>query len=169
MPVMKRSASRSGSWSIGELAKATGVSTDTLRHYERKGVLHSQRAGNGYREYPEDALERVRMVRQGLAIGFTLDELRSIFKVFDRGGAPCQQVRSLAANKLAQIEAHLEEVIALRDDLKNALADWEKRLAKTASGQRAGLLKTLAARNGMRSSSSLLLRRPSLKKKGPKA
>ena len=166
---MKRSAPPSGSWGIGELAKATGVSTDTLRHYERKGVLHSQRAVNGYREYPEDALERVRMVRQGLAIGFTLDELRSIFKVFDRGGAPCQQVRSLAANKLAQIEAHLQEVIALRDDLKNALADWDKRLAKTASGQRAGLLKTLAARNGMRSSSSLLLRRPSLKKKGPKA
>ena len=167
--MMKRSASHSGCWAIGELAKATGVSTDTLRHYERKGVLHSQRAGNGYREYPEDALERVRIVRQGLAIGFTLDELRSIFKVFDRGEAPCQQVRSLAAGKLAQIETHLQEVTALRDDLKNALADWDKRLAKTASGQRAGLLKTLAARNGVRSSSSLLLRRPSVKKKGQKA
>ena len=167
--MMKRSASHSGSRAIGELAKATGVSTDTLRHYERKGVLHSRRAGNGYREYPEEALERVRMVRQGLAIGFTLDELRSIFKVFDRGGAPCQQVRSLAASKLAQIETHLQEVIALRDDLKNALEDWDKRLAKTATGQRAGLLKTLAARNGMRSSSRLLLRRPSVNKKGQRA
>ena len=87
--MMKRNALHSGFWAIGELAKATGVTTDTLRHYERKGVLHSQRAGNGYRQYLEDALERVRMVRQGLAIGFTLDELRSIFKVFDRGGAPC--------------------------------------------------------------------------------
>ena len=167
--MMKRSASHSGPWTIGALAKATGVSTDTLRHYERKGVLHSQRAGNGYREYPEDALERVRMIRQGLAIGFTLDELRSIFKVFDRGGAPCQQVRSLAAHKLAQIETHLQEVIALRDDLKTALEDWDKRLAKTASGQRAGLLKTLVTRNGVRSASSLLLRRPSIKKKGQKA
>jgi len=167
--MMKQSASSNGSWGIGELAKATGVSTDTLRHYERKGVLNSQRAGNGYREYPEGALERVRMVRQGLAIGFRLDELRSIFKVFDRGGAPCQQVRSLAASKLAQIETHLQEVITLRDDLKDALKDWDKRLAKTASGQRAGLLKTLAARNGVRSSSSLLLRRPSIKKKGQKA
>ena len=166
---MRQNASRKASWVIGELAKATGVSTDTLRHYERKGVLHSQRAGNGYREYPEDALERVRMVRQGLAIGFTLDELQSIFKVFDRGGAPCQQVRSLAANKLAQIETHLQEVIVLRDDLKNALEEWDKRLAKTASGQRAGLLKTLAARNNVRSSSSLLLRRPSTRKKGQKA
>ena len=167
--MMKRSASHSGSWAIGELAKAAGVSTDTLRHYERKGVLHSQRAGNGYRQYPEDALERVRMVRQGLAIGFTLDELRSIFRVFDRGGAPCQQVRSLAASKLAQIETHLQEVIALRNELKDALKDWDKRLAKTASGQRAGLLKTLTAQRGVRSSSSLLLRKPSARKKGQKA
>lgn len=158
-----------GSRVIGELAKATGVSTDTLRYYERKGVLHSQRAGNGYRQYPEDALERVRMVRQCLAIGFTLDELRSIFQVFDRGGAPCQQVRNLAVSKLAQIETHLAEVTALRNDLKDALKDWDKRLAKTTSGQRAGLLKTLAARNGVRSSSALLLRRPSTKKKGHKA
>jgi hypothetical protein len=105
------------------------------------------------------------MVRQGLAIGFTLDELELIFKIFDRGGAPCRQVRSLAGNKLAQIETHLQEVIALRDDLKNALEDWDERLANTASGQRAGLLKTLAARNGVRSSSSLVLRKP---KKGPK-
>jgi DNA-binding transcriptional MerR regulator len=163
---MKRNASRRGVWGIGELAKATGVSTDTLRHYERKGVLHSQRAGNGYREYSEDALERVRIVRQGLAIGFTLDELGSILRIFDRGGAPCREVRSLAANKLAQIETHLEEVTALRDDLKNALKDWDKRLAKTASGQRAGLLKTLATRNGVRSSSSLLFRKPSIRNKG---
>lgn len=167
--MMKRSASHSGPWAIGELAEATGVSTDTLRHYERKGVLHSQRAGNGYRKYSEDALERVRMVRHALAIGFTLDELGSIFKVFDRGGAPCHEVRSLAANKLAQIETHLQEVIALRDDLRDALNDWDKRLAKTASGQRAGLLKTLATRNGVRSSSSLPFRGPSIRKKGQKA
>jgi len=167
--MMKQSAASRGSWRIGELAGATDVSTDTLRHYERKGVLNSRRAGNGYREYPADALERVRMIRQALAVGFTLDELNAIFKIFDRGGAPCQQVRSLAASKLARIETHLEEVIALRDDLRAALKDWDKRLAKTASGERAGLLKTLAVRSGARSSTSLLLRKPSIKQKGQKA
>ena len=166
---MNQRSSRNGAWRIGELAKATGVSTDTLRHYERKGVLYSERAGNRYRQYPEDALERVRMVRQGLAIGFTLDELRSIFRVFDRGGAPCHEVRSLAVNKLAQIETHLEEVVALRDDLKAALQEWDKRLAKTTTGQRAGLLKTLAVRNGVRSANSLLFRKPTPRKKGSKA
>ncbi|HYX28530.1 MAG TPA: heavy metal-responsive transcriptional regulator [Pyrinomonadaceae bacterium] len=165
---MKQTASTGGPWRIGELAKAAGVSTDTLRHYERKGVLRSQRARNGYREYDESVLERVRMIRKALAIGFTLDELNAVFKVFDRGGVPCQQVRSLAASKLAQLEIHLAEVIALRDDLKDALKDWDKRLAKTASGERAGLLKALTARNGLHSSSGLLLRKPSSKKKEQK-
>lgn len=162
---MKQSIARKRALGIGELAQAAGVSTDTLRHYERKGVLRSQRAGNGYRQYPEDAVDRVRMVRQGLTIGFTLDELRSIFSVFDRGEAPCKQVRSLAASKLAEIENHLEEVIALRNHLREALLDWDKRLAKTTSGQRAGLLKTLAFQNDVGSSSSLLLRRPRLRRK----
>ena len=147
------------------MAKATGVSTDTLRHYERKGVLHSERSNNGYRKYPENALERVRMIRQALAVGFTLHELSTIFKVFDGGGAPCEQVRSLAAKKLAEVESHLQEVTTLRNDLRAALQDWDARLAKTVSGQAAGLLKALAVREGAHNSStSYLLRRP--KRKG---
>ena len=100
--MMKKSGSNNGTWRIGDLARASGVSTDTLRHYERKGVLRSQRAGNGYREYGADSLERVHMIRKARAIGFTLDELREVLHVFDRGGVPCQQVRSLAASKLSQ-------------------------------------------------------------------
>jgi len=164
---MKRRDSKGGPWRVGELAEAAGVSADTLRHYERKGILRPRRSGNGYREYAEDSLERVRMIRQALAVGFTLDELSEIFKVFDRGGAPCHQVRSLAANKLAEIEDHLREVTALRNELRAALKDWDNRLAKTGSGQRAGLLKALAARASVRrSSTSLLLRKPKRNKKG---
>lgn len=59
----------------GELARAAGVSTDTLRHYERKGVLGAaRRPANGYREYPPEALGRVLLVRRALAFGFTLGE-----------------------------------------------------------------------------------------------
>jgi DNA-binding transcriptional MerR regulator len=168
MQMMKQNGSSNGTWQIGDLARATGVSTDTLRHYERKGVLHSQRAGNGYRKYAEDSLERVHRIRKALAIGFTLGELREVLNVFDHGGVPCHQVRSLAAGKLAQIEDHLKEVISLRDELRDALKDWDKRLAKTASGQRANLLRTLTTRNGLHSSTGLLLRKPSKKKKGQK-
>ncbi|HEV8431643.1 MAG TPA: heavy metal-responsive transcriptional regulator [Pyrinomonadaceae bacterium] len=164
---MNRKISKAGPWRIGELARATGVSSDTLRHYERKKVLRSERSSNGYREYPENALERVRMIRQALAVGFTLDELSTIFKVFDGGGAPCQQVRTLAAEKLAEVESHLQEVKALRNDLRAALNDWDKRLEKTALGQQAGLLKALAARDSVHgSSTSFLLRKPKRNRKG---
>ena len=145
------------------------MSTDTLRHYERKGVLHSERSNNGYRKYPENALERVRMIRQALSVGFTLDELSTIFKVFDGGGAPCQHVRSLAAKKLTEVESHLQEVTTLRNDLRAALKDWDARLAKTALGQPAGLLKALAVREGAHNpSTSYLLRRPKQKGKRKK-
>ena len=66
----------------GELAELAGVSTDTLRHYEYKGVLaHPLRKTNGYRQYPASALPRVRLIRRALAVGFTLDELAAVLHV----------------------------------------------------------------------------------------
>jgi DNA-binding transcriptional MerR regulator len=164
---MNANTPKGGVWRVGGLAQASGVSTDTLRHYERKGLLRPVRSSNGYREYPEHALERVRMIRQALGVGFTLDELSAVFKVFDRGGAPCEEVRRLAAAKLAEIERHLQDVLVMRDELRESLKDWDARLAKTAQGQRAGLLKALAARDSVcRSSNSLLLRKPKQRQKG---
>ena len=107
------------------------------------------------------------MIRQALSVGFTLDELSTIFKVFDGGGAPCHEVRSLAAQKLAEVESHLKEVTTLRNDLRATLKDWDARLEKTVMGQPAGLLKALAAREGAHSSStSFFLRKPKRKRKG---
>ena len=167
MQMMNSKHSKTGPWRIGDLAKASGISADTLRHYERKGVLAANRLGNGYRVYPADALDRVAVIRKALAIGFTLDELSVVFKIFEQGGAPCHQVRSLAATKLAEIENHLKQVTALRNELKAALKEWDLRLEKTATGQRAGLLKALAARKSVESSSTrLLLRKPKRTKKG---
>jgi len=60
----------------GELARICGISTDTLRHYERVGVLpRPKRTPGGYRQYPSEALKRVQLVRRALEIGFTLDDL----------------------------------------------------------------------------------------------
>ena len=74
-----------------QLARLAGVSTDTLRLYEIRAVAPAGRSANGYREYPPEACTRVRLVRRALALGFTLDELASIVKVRDRGGAPCRR------------------------------------------------------------------------------
>lgn len=135
--------------SAGELAKAAGVSTDTLRHYERKGVLRRPpRAANGYRRYPPEALDRVLLVRRAIAFGFTLDELARVLSARDRGAAPCKEVRALAAAKLEEAEERLAQLTALRDELRSTITVWDGRLAKTPSGGRAALLESLATGSG---------------------
>jgi DNA-binding transcriptional MerR regulator len=138
--VGKRTALRSG-----ELAKLTGVSTDTLRHYERLGVLaRPRRSDAGYRLYATEAIQRVQLVRRALSVGFSLAELVRILKVRDNGGAPCKQVRELAATKLSQIERQLEELQLMRQHLRQLLSTWDERLDQTPPGQRAGLLEMLS-------------------------
>jgi len=141
----------------GELARLAGVSADTLRHYERKGLLAKpRRSSNGYREYPASTLDRVRLIRSALAVGFTLDELARILKVREQGGTPCRQVRQLAAAKLTEVETLLREVTAIRDALQILLRDWDKKLAATSGSERAGLLETLAASGSITGEQSLL-------------
>jgi DNA-binding transcriptional MerR regulator len=129
----------------GELARLAGVSTDTLRHYERKGVLPTaRRLHNGYRKYASDSLDRVRLIRRALAVGFTLDELARFLKARDRGQAPCREVRALAEEKLSEVENRLSELLAVRGELRTTLVDWDERLSGKKAGQRAGLLEALA-------------------------
>jgi DNA-binding transcriptional MerR regulator len=129
----------------GELARISGVSADTLRHYERKGLLKPRRAPNGYREYPRHAVERVRLIRAALAIGFKLDDLERVFKIRDAGGAPCRQVRELAAAKLDELEALVRDLTAMRDEMRELLKDWDRRLDSAPPDKPARLLETLAA------------------------
>lgn len=128
----------------GELARRVGVSKDTLRFYERKGLLAApERLANNYRVYPPEAVERVLWIQRVLAAGFTLDELARILAERDRGGAPCRKVRQLAADKLAGVEERLRELESLRHGLREMLADWDRRLAEVGPGERAGLLESL--------------------------
>ena len=129
----------------GELARISGMSADTLRHYERKGLLKPLRAPNGYREYPRHAVERVRLIQAALAIGFKLDDLERIFKIRDAGGAPCRQVRELAAAKLDEIETLVRDLTAMRDEMRKLVNDWDRRLDSVPADEPARLLETLAA------------------------
>jgi len=130
-----------------ELARLTGVSTDTLRHYERRGVLAvPARSHGGYRLYPRQAVGRVRLVRRALAIGFTLHDLAAVLSERDRGGAPCRNVRALVAERLAELETRLGDLAELRDELRLLLRDWDRRLAKIPQEAQARLLDVLAGR-----------------------
>jgi DNA-binding transcriptional MerR regulator len=128
---------------IGELARAVGVSPDTLRHYERKGLLEPIRTEGNYREYDAGAQARIRLVRRALRLGFSLDELAQLLGQRDAGGAPCRRVRDLAARKLGDLDLRIGELQALRQELANLVVDWDARLAGVAEGERAYLLDTL--------------------------
>ena len=131
----------------GELARLAGVSTDTLRHYERLKLLPiPQRSPGNYRLYPREALQRVHLIRHALAIGFSLPELSRILKVRDAGGAPCRQVKQLLDEKLSQLDAQISELLALREDLRTVLQDWDAQIARTPDGRQAILLETLIGR-----------------------
>ena len=150
----------------GELARLAGVSTDTLRHYERKGVLPApRRLGNNYRKYPANSVDRVRLIRRALTVGFTLDELARFLKARDRGQSPCREVRALAAEKLSELESRLSEMLALRDELQATLVDWDGRLARKGAGQRAGLLDALAQQEAVGLIANASLRTRALRKK----
>src|SRR5438034_11003333 len=104
----------------GELARRAGVSPDTLRHYEWRGLLpRPQRSAAGYRLYSPEALARVRLIRGALSIGFTVKELGTILADHDRGGAPCRRVRSLAADKFAAVELQLRTLRLWRRELRD--------------------------------------------------
>ena len=128
-----------------ELARLVGVSTDTLRYYDRRGLLPNvQRSKSGYRLFPVETLNRVRLVRRALTMGFSINELTNILRERDQGGAPCQRVRKLAAEKLVSLEAQLRELQSRRRMLRSTLAGWDRVLSRTPRGQRANLLEAFA-------------------------
>jgi len=128
----------------GALAKATGVSPDTIRHYEKIGVLpKASRTESGYRVYPESAVERVLVVQRALRIGFTLGELAEVLKSRDAGGAPCRRVYELALEKLRGIAADIEALKRTERYLKKVLSDWEQRMQRAGPGQKSHLLYSL--------------------------
>jgi DNA-binding transcriptional MerR regulator len=131
---------------IGALAKQAGVSPDTLRYYERFGILPApSRSSNGYREYGSQALARVQLVQRALACGFTLAELAQVLTRRDRGEAPCRRVRALAEVKLARMEREARLLHERCEALRRTLRGWDRRLARTPRDRQARLLDHLAA------------------------
>jgi MerR family transcriptional regulator, Zn(II)-responsive regulator of zntA len=127
-----------------ELAAVAGISTDTLRYYERQGVLGKPaRTSAGYRRYPASAAARVTLVRRALAIGFSIKDLAGVFRERESGGAPCRTVRAIVGDRLARIDGELAALAALKAELTALLQDWDARLAETPPDRPAKLLESL--------------------------
>lgn len=131
----------------GELARLSGLSTDTLRHYERLGLLPlPQRTSGNYREYRSGSQQRVELIQRALAVGFSLAELKTILAVRDRGGAPCRHVRALMGSKIRQVDKQIRNLVSLRVELNRLSREWNRCLQCTKPGQVARLLEAVPLR-----------------------
>ena len=105
---------------IGQLAARAGVSIDTVRYYERAGLVPPpSRTAAGYRIYPLDTVGRLRFIRRAKDLGFSLEEIRDLLILSDRRDSGVAAVRRIASHRLADVEARLDELTALRDGLKH--------------------------------------------------
>jgi len=103
---------------IGELSQRTGTPTKTIRYYEEIGVLPApERAPNGYRDYPEDAVNRLAFVREAQATGLALTEIASILDLRSQGEATCHHVIDLLERHLTAIDRHLKNLRQTRRQL----------------------------------------------------
>lgn len=103
---------------IGDLAKRAGVGIDTVRYYEREGLLpQAQRRSSGYRMYDVDDIQRLRFIRRAKALGFTLPEVRELLALSSREDGDMAAMKAAARQKLADVDAKIAELTRIRDGL----------------------------------------------------
>lgn len=108
------SRSGEGAWRRGELARLAGCHPETVRFWEREGLLPPvARTGSGHRRYGPEHLHRLRFLVRGRRLGFSLDELRELLKLAERGGS-CEEVRLVAGRHLAEVERRIAELARVR-------------------------------------------------------
>ena len=108
---------------IGDIAQATGISRDTLRFYEKRGLLTARRSGNGYRDYPPEAVQWLTYIRTAQSLGFTLAEIEAGMPLLADPATSGAELRSALERKLADIDARIAGLAELRTTLAQRLAE----------------------------------------------
>jgi len=113
---------------IGRVARSAGLAIDTVRYYEREGLLQKPgRTPSGYRQYSPDAVKRLQFIRQAKELGFTLSEIRELLTLKVAPGKSCADVRAHAEAKIADVEQRIAQL----NRMKRALV----KLAAACSGR----------------------------------
>jgi DNA-binding transcriptional MerR regulator len=103
---------------VSEVAAQAQVNTQTLRYYERRGLLPEPgRSPSGYRAYTADAVRLVRFVKQAQALGFTLNDIEELLHLAGGGPASCDAAKVMANSRIADLEQRIEELVGMRDAL----------------------------------------------------
>ena len=116
---------------IGRLAAEAGVNVETIRYYQRRGLLHEpDRPMNGHRSYAAEAIKRVRFIKRAQVLGFTLDEIGSLLDLDE--SCACAETRELAEHKLQVIDEKLADLKAMRKALTALLRQCDTGTIKGA-------------------------------------
>jgi len=112
---------------ISETARQAGVNAQTLRYYERRGLIpRPARRGSGYREYSADAVRVVRFIKRAQELGFSLDEVAQLVRLRGVKRAERQRVRDLAQRKIADIDRKIASLQSMRGALDHLVVACEK-------------------------------------------
>jgi DNA-binding transcriptional MerR regulator len=134
---------------IGEVATRTGETRDTIRYYERIGLVPKPiRTEAGYRQYREGIVNRLALIRNAQRFGFSLREIARFLGIRDGGGKPCHDVRAAAQRMLQAADRQIAQMIETRTEMRATLNAWDAKLAATPANQPAHLLDSLKSGSG---------------------
>lgn len=107
------------SFTIGQVASRVGISTDSVRFYEQRGlIVEPPRSENGYRQYPEVTIARLIFIKRAKGMGFTLNEIQELLSIQRDTAHTCDDVRTQASEKLKRVEEKLAELNRMKGALE---------------------------------------------------
>jgi MerR family mercuric resistance operon transcriptional regulator len=110
--------SRAESFTIGALSELTGVNIETIRYYERIGLMPQPRRSDGrHRLYDQELMQRLRFIRRSRELGFSIDEIRALLRLADRGGLACAEVKDITVTHIADIRGKISDLKKLQSGL----------------------------------------------------
>ncbi len=133
---------------IGEVARQTGIGIETLRFYEKSGLLdRPARTYGGYRMYSGDVLDRLSFIKRAQVLGFSLDEIKKVIDDARSGHSPCEEVREIVRNRLEELDQRMREMARYRKELAATLEEWDR--VGRAPGHICGLIETAKVEQGV--------------------
>ncbi|PPR28292.1 MAG: HTH-type transcriptional regulator HmrR [Alphaproteobacteria bacterium MarineAlpha10_Bin1] len=116
-------ASRNADITIGEVSRRTGCKIETIRYYERAGLMPAPpRSSGGYRLYGEALLKRLNFIRRGRELGFSLNRVRELLALAEGGGSNCREVKAATLDHLSEIESKIADLNRMAEVLKQKAA-----------------------------------------------
>ena len=110
---------------VHEIGRRSGIPSHVVRYYSRIGLLKPARnPRNGYKQYKDSDVSRLRFIRQAKTLGYTLVEIAGILRESGRGKSPCPMVRDIIGNRIEENRLRLRELAALQRRMERALARW---------------------------------------------